>query len=153
MAVDLASPLLILTALLLLHPSIQAKEIQYCDKKGDYAVEVKGVEMSPDPVVRGKPATFSISASTDEAISGGKVVIEVSYFGAHIHTETHDLCGKTPCPIATGDFVLSHTQSLPGFTPPGSYRLKMKMVDGTGHQLTCISFGFNIRAGSSIADS
>ncbi|KAJ8624474.1 hypothetical protein MRB53_033004 [Persea americana] len=31
---------------------------------GDYDVEVKGVKISPDPVVRGKPATFSISAST-----------------------------------------------------------------------------------------
>lgn len=34
------------------------------DRKGNYAVKVSGVEMSPDPVVRGKPATFSISAST-----------------------------------------------------------------------------------------
>lgn len=34
------------------------------DKNGEYAVKVKGVDMSPDPVVRGKPATFRISAST-----------------------------------------------------------------------------------------
>ncbi|KAJ8629217.1 hypothetical protein MRB53_022540 [Persea americana] len=31
---------------------------------GDYDDEVKGVKISPDPVVRGKPATFSISASS-----------------------------------------------------------------------------------------
>ena len=34
------------------------------ERGGDYDVEVKGVKISPDPVVRGKPATFSISAST-----------------------------------------------------------------------------------------
>lgn len=34
------------------------------DKKADYDVEVKGVEISPDPVARGQPATFSIAAAT-----------------------------------------------------------------------------------------
>lgn len=38
----------------------------YADKKGDYAVKVSGVEISPNPVVRGKPATFKISAATGE---------------------------------------------------------------------------------------
>ncbi|BBH05351.1 MD-2-related lipid recognition domain-containing protein / ML domain-containing protein [Prunus dulcis] len=39
----------------------------------EYAVKVQGVEILPDPVVRGKPATFNISASTGQAISSGKV--------------------------------------------------------------------------------
>lgn len=47
-------------------------------------------------------------------------MIDVSYFGLRIHSETHDLCAETSCPISMGDFVLSHTQSLPGFTPPVS---------------------------------
>lgn len=34
------------------------------DKKADYDVEVKGVEISPDPIARGQPATFSIAATT-----------------------------------------------------------------------------------------
>eukprot|EP00262_Sarcandra_glabra_P009034 TRINITY_DN23018_c0_g1_i1.p1 TRINITY_DN23018_c0_g1~~TRINITY_DN23018_c0_g1_i1.p1 ORF type:complete len:152 (-),score=22.92 TRINITY_DN23018_c0_g1_i1:172-627(-) len=141
---------LFFTALLLL-PSMYAKQVDYCDRKGEYAVKVKGVDMSPDPVVKGKPATFKISATTEEAISGGKLVIEVSYSGVHIHSETHDLCAKTSCPVSTGDFVLSHTQSLPGFTPTGSYTLKMKMVGASGEQLTCIGFGFRIGSGSSAA--
>ncbi|KAJ8649599.1 hypothetical protein MRB53_002622 [Persea americana] len=145
------SPLLF--AALLLFPSIHATKIKYCDKNGEYAVKVKGVDMSPDPVVRGKPATFRISASTDKAISGGKLVIEVRYFGVHIHTESHNLCEETSCPISTGDFVLSHTQTLPGYTPPGSYTLKMKMLGASGHQLTCINFDFKIQLGSPFADS
>lgn len=58
---------------------------------------------------------------TDKAISGGKLVIDVSYFGWHIHSETHDLCDETSCPVSTGDFVVAHSQVLPGFTPPVSY--------------------------------
>lgn len=57
---------------------------------------------------------------TDKAISGGKLVIDVSYFGWHIHSETHDLCDETSCPVSIGDFVVAHSQILPGFTPPVS---------------------------------
>ncbi|XP_044503791.1 putative phosphatidylglycerol/phosphatidylinositol transfer protein DDB_G0282179 [Mangifera indica] len=130
----------------------QAKDIQYCDKKAEYGVEVKGVEISPDPVARGKTATFSITANTDKAISGGKLVIDVSYFGWHIHSETHDLCDETSCPVSIGDFVVAHSQILPGFTPPGSYSLKMKMLDGNKGELTCITFDFDIGFASSVAD-
>ena len=51
------------------------------DVKGDYDVKVKGVDISPNPVVRGKPATFSISAFT------GKLMVPdfvASCFGTFI---------------------------------------------------------------------
>lgn len=47
-------------------------------------------------------------------------MIDVYYYGAHIHSETHDFCEETSCPVSSGDFMLSHSQSLPGFTPPVS---------------------------------
>jgi len=53
-----------------------------------------------------------------EDISGGKVVIRVLYVGIPVHTETHDLCDETACPVAPGSFVLSHSQTLPSITPP-----------------------------------
>lgn len=59
--------------------------------------------------------------TAEEPISGGKLVIDVSYFGWHIHSETHDLCAETSCPVTEGDFVVSHSQVLPGFTPPVSF--------------------------------
>ncbi|KAM7497346.1 hypothetical protein LguiA_021760 [Lonicera macranthoides] len=124
-------------------PLIQATDVKYCEKT-DYGVKVSGVEISPYPVSRGKNTTFSIAASTGEAISGGKLVIDVSYFGWQIHSETHDLCTETSCPVSIGDFVISHSQVLPGFTPPGSYTLKLTMVDGDKHRLTCFKFDFYI---------
>ncbi|KAL0664359.1 hypothetical protein Bca4012_101197 [Brassica carinata] len=44
-------------------------------------VKVEGVKISPEPVVSGKDAIFKISG---EDISGGRVVIKVSYFGFHV---------------------------------------------------------------------
>ncbi|XP_028756759.1 putative phosphatidylglycerol/phosphatidylinositol transfer protein DDB_G0282179 [Neltuma alba] len=145
--------LYLLSCILLLSSSqIQATLVHYCDKKGDYAVKVHGVDVSPNPVVRGKPATFKISAATGEAVHGGKLIIEVSYFGVHVHTETHDLCEEASCPVTAGNFVLAHTQTLPSFTPPGSYVLKMTMEDEKNEQLTCITFNFKIGFGSSVSD-
>ena len=34
------------------------------DKKADYDVKVSAVDITPYPVARGKPASFSISATT-----------------------------------------------------------------------------------------
>ncbi|XP_068650344.1 uncharacterized protein [Aristolochia californica] len=144
---------LLLSLLLVLLPWAQATRVQYCDHNPDYEVEVTGVDISPEPVIRGKPATFSVSATTDKPISQGKVTIDVYFFGIRIHEEIHKLCEETSCPIPAGNFVLSHSQSLPGYTPPGNYMLKMTIVDPDGHTLTCISFNFQIKFGSSVADS
>lgn len=54
------------------------------------------------------------------------MVIEVSYFGWHIHSETHDLCDETNCPIAIGDLLVAHSQILPGYTPPVSLLINLK---------------------------
>jgi hypothetical protein len=53
----------------------------------------------------------------DKTIQKGKLVIDVKYFFFYVHSETRDICGETTCP-ATGNFVLSHEQTLPSFTPP-----------------------------------
>ncbi|RVW72572.1 hypothetical protein CK203_060072 [Vitis vinifera] len=59
---NLLAPLLLSLSLLL--PLTLAVDVTYCDKNADYDVTVQGVEISPYPVVRGSPATFSISANT-----------------------------------------------------------------------------------------
>ncbi|TKV90946.1 hypothetical protein SEVIR_9G062200v4 [Setaria viridis] len=129
--------------LLLLPFGCTATAVEYCNKGLDYPVKVSGVEVVPDPVVRGEPATFKISASTDKNITAGKLVIDVAYFIFHVHSETHNFCDETPCP-ATGEFVLASEQTLPSFTPPGSYTLTMKLLGDSNEELTCISFGFSI---------
>jgi hypothetical protein len=40
----------------------------FVDKNADYDVKVSKVEIIPDPVARGKPATFSISAYSGTAL-------------------------------------------------------------------------------------
>ncbi|MCD7455226.1 hypothetical protein HAX54_027438 [Datura stramonium] len=70
-------------------------------------------DITPYPVKGGKETNFSIAATTDENISGGKLVIDVKYLFLHVHQETHDICEETSCPVS-GDFRISHSQALPG---------------------------------------
>ncbi|XP_015953202.1 uncharacterized protein LOC107477662 [Arachis duranensis] len=129
-------------------------KFNYCDKKANYDVKVSEVEISPDPVVSGEAATFKIKASSGQAISGGDLIIAVSYLGIPVRTENHDFCEEvSSCPVSSGDFVISHTQTLPSFTPPGSYTLKMTLKDNKDELLTCIKFSFTIKFGSMVSDA
>ncbi|KAK7342068.1 hypothetical protein VNO80_25011 [Phaseolus coccineus] len=127
-------------------------KITYCDKKTNYPVKVSGVDISPDPVKSGHPATFKIYATSGKAIHGGEVVIGVSYVGVPVHTENIDLCKEVKCPVANGNFVISHTQTLPVITPPGPYSLKMTLKNDREELLTCIKFNFKIVLGSLVSD-
>ncbi|KAF8097201.1 hypothetical protein N665_0293s0049 [Sinapis alba] len=138
--------------LLFVSTIVRATNVQYCEENAEYEVKVKDVYISPNPIARGEPATFTISANTDRGISGGKLVIEVSFFGWHVHSETHDLCNKTTCPVETGDFLVAHSQVLPGYTPSGWYSLQMKMLDAQNKELTCIRFSIDIGSAPSVAD-
>lgn len=64
---------------------------------------------------------------TGQTISSGKVVIQVYYFGVRVHAETQNFCEKLSCPVSAGNFLLSHTQTLPGITPPVSFIIKIKL--------------------------
>ncbi|CAN1171136.1 Putative phosphatidylglycerol/phosphatidylinositol transfer protein DDB_G0282179 [Linum perenne] len=143
---------LLLAAICLVLPSVLATDVKYCDSKANYAVKVEGVKITPNPVKAGKPAHFAISATTGEAISGGEVLLEVYLWGIYVHSETRDLCEDISCPIPAGEFLLSHSQSLPGLSPPGSYTLKMTMKNSKQQQLTCVSFDFSISWWAGVSD-
>ncbi|KAL5709045.1 hypothetical protein ACHQM5_019774 [Ranunculus cassubicifolius] len=129
----------------LLVPSLtSATKVEPCDRRTKYAVQVTGVEITPNPVERGEEATFKISARTGHTITAAKMSIEVKLFGIHVHQEDHDLCDESSCPVAPGDFIISHSQVLPGVTPPGSYTLKLKMLEENGKELACAHFDFSV---------
>ncbi|KAF2535128.1 hypothetical protein F2Q68_00020557, partial [Brassica cretica] len=40
-------------------------DVQYCEENAEYEVKVKEVNIAPNPIARGEPATFTISANTE----------------------------------------------------------------------------------------
>ncbi|OMO89042.1 hypothetical protein CCACVL1_08048 [Corchorus capsularis] len=150
------SKLTLLAVSLLFLPFLQANNISfnYCDKNANYVVKVDGLIISPYPVVGGKTATFNISASTGQAISGGTAVIDVFYFGMHVDHEPYDFCEETSCPIPVGEFLISHHPEFPAISPPGSYLVEMRLLSSDNSQeLTCISYNFSLISESLVSDS
>ncbi|XP_014513029.1 putative phosphatidylglycerol/phosphatidylinositol transfer protein DDB_G0282179 isoform X2 [Vigna radiata var. radiata] len=139
----LSSKFFFFSTLCLLCAFTNAAEIRYCDENADYEVSVKGVEISPDPPVRGQPVTMSIDANTVDKLSNAKLVIGVVISGAYIPIETHDLCEVTSCPVSGGDFVITYSPVLFQIYPPARYTVQMKLLDGN-NQLTCFEFDFTL---------
>eukprot|EP00250_Pteridium_aquilinum_P009287 c18570_g1_i1 orf=191-745(-) len=121
-----------------------------CSSTEDYRVSVTDVKVNPDPVIRGSDALFEIPAVAKETIEGGRVTIQVYYLGVPVHTEENDLCTRTSCPIAPGEFSISSAEGLPSFTPTGSYRLDMRIQNTDGDLLTCLKINFRIAAPDSL---
>ncbi|XP_024541094.1 putative phosphatidylglycerol/phosphatidylinositol transfer protein DDB_G0282179 [Selaginella moellendorffii] len=120
-----------------------ASSWELCDKYKSYSVKIKDVEVLPDPVVSGQDAAFVVPASTSVPIKSGTVIVTVLWHNIPVHREVDDLCEKTKCPIAAGDFVLNSTQALPGFTPSGKYKIRMQIVQGSS-LLACANIQFQI---------
>ncbi|MCO5588665.1 hypothetical protein L7F22_042623 [Adiantum nelumboides] len=136
----------VLGLVLLLSSADATSTWSLCSSTEDYNVAVKGVTINPDPVVRGSEALFEIPAVTEETIEGGSVTIQVYYLGMRVHTEEDDLCVRTSCPIAPGDFSIKSKEGLPSYTPPGAYRLDMRIHNLNGDLLTCLKINFRITA-------
>lgn len=47
---------------------IESSSFFHADNNKDYDVKVSGVKISPNPVKKGKPATFTISATTSDYV-------------------------------------------------------------------------------------
>ncbi|GAU14449.1 hypothetical protein TSUD_249890 [Trifolium subterraneum] len=164
----LSSTLLLLSSV---HVQAESQSLKYCEKSANYAVHISNVEILPDPVVRGEPFTFKIDAYTGhtsfptylsfvtvedfwkegEPILSGDLIYEISFAGidepAIFH---HALSEETPLPVAPGHFLLTHTELLPAYTPPGTYNVKLTFKDQNDKRLTCVVFPFTIGAKSSI---
>ncbi|XP_045831805.1 putative phosphatidylglycerol/phosphatidylinositol transfer protein DDB_G0282179 [Trifolium pratense] len=145
----LSSTLLLLSSS---HSQAESQSLQYCEKSANYAVQISNVEILPDPVVRGEPFTFKIKAHTGKPILSGDLIYEISFPGieepAIFH---HALSEETPLPVTPGHFLLTHTELLPAYTPPGTYNVKLTFKDQSEKRLTCIVFPFTIGAKSSVS--
>lgn len=71
------------------------------------------VTMTPDPAVRGKTVTFSVTCDgTGPPVTGGTSKNVVYLFGIKVLSVTKELCSLTTCPIQPG------VHTVTGVSPP-----------------------------------
>lgn len=106
------------------------------------------VTMSPDPAVRGKDVTFSLTCDgTGPAVTGGKSTNIIYLFGIKVLEVTKDLCTLTKCPIEPGVHTISGGMTVPSITPTNE---PLKMVqtntDQNGNQINCVNIMYEVVA-------
>ncbi|TYK25335.1 putative phosphatidylglycerol/phosphatidylinositol transfer protein [Cucumis melo var. makuwa] len=130
-----------------------ATRVQLCDETAEYDITVKGVEISPSPIVRGHPTNMTFNLLIGNPIIAGKMVVDISYFGWHIYSDSHDICVETSCPYLSGDFALPPLRTPLAFFLPGSYHMQITIVDGDDNKLTCFGFDYELVIASLFGDS
>ncbi|XP_022983145.1 uncharacterized protein LOC111481784 [Cucurbita maxima] len=130
-----------------------ATRVQLCDETAKYDIMVKGVQISPSPIVRGRPITMTFNLIIGKPIIAGKMVVDISYFGWHMYRDSHDICVETSCPYSFGDFALAPLQTPLAFFLPGSYHMQITIVDGDDNKLACFGFDYELVIASLFGDS
>lgn len=116
---------------------------------GAWAVE--DVSLTPSSPSRGQPLFVNITALTaaaGPAVTGGSFQAKVYYAGINVYSASNELCATVACPVQPGQRVaITSTQSMPGWAPRGSYRLRFEgsLPASPGSQLGGSSVGHGTR--------
>lgn len=96
----------------------------YCESPDSYTLDIKSVDLSPNPPAAGKNLTITASGYLKERVEQGAMVhVEVKYGLIKILQQNIDLCEQASnvnlsCPIEKGEMKLTKEVELPAQIPP-----------------------------------
>lgn len=133
---------------LLLFSAVAAHDFKTCAT--DH-LRISAVDLSPDPVVAGKPLVVKIKGNPDQTVSGGKVILTVKALGIVITTLEFNTCTDlgVKCPVAAGTPISAQlTYPVPGEAPGGiTATAEVNVKDQNNNELSCISLQIKIVRG------
>ena len=76
-------------------------------------------------------------------MKGGRIQFSAFSGGLMLYSGSEDLCQRSKCADNTagsknGRFKYRAVERLPRYTPPGVYRLRVKVDDDSGNELLCL---------------
>ena len=94
--------------------------------------------LTPDPVVRGKDSTLSLSCQIPDGVvvSGGTAQYSFSFNGIPFSPTTEDLCSQVQCPLVSGLYSNSTTSPFPDVS--GKVVSTIKWFDNAKTLLYCL---------------
>ena len=119
--------------------------LQHCQNPKDDILDLKTVDLDPNPPAAGKTLTVTARGTLSEAVEeGAKVHLQVKYGLITIIRQTADLCdtvGKVDleCPLKKGELALTKDVELPKQIPPGKYTVLADVVTKDDKKITCLS--------------
>ncbi|CAG8136580.1 unnamed protein product [Penicillium salamii] len=118
--------------------------LNYCAKPDNYKLEIKSVDLSPNPPAAGTKLKIHAEGTILERIEKGATVnLEVKWGLITLIKQTVDLCDELKnvdleCPLEKGRMVLTKEVDLPNQIPPGSYSVLADVYNQKQQQVTCL---------------
>lgn len=125
---------------------VRGMDWKYCD--GDWEAKIANATVIPDPARAGKDINVMISGEIGRVVEGGELDITVLFHKIPVYKETDNLCDRLDACPANGPFVVDAKQSLPSFTLPGKYQLKVTAKDDEDKKLVCMLLDLEIKGPS-----
>ncbi|CEP61226.1 sterol transporter LALA0_S02e09582g [Lachancea lanzarotensis] len=122
--------------------------LQQCDVDEKQVLDIKLVNLLPNPPVRGENVTVSAAGYVKETIEKGAYVdVEVRLGYIKLLSQTYDLCeelenndvGGLKCPIKAGDYMIEKSVEIPQEVPPGKYTVLARAYTEDDDEITCLS--------------
>jgi len=118
--------------------------LEFCEESKDYILDIKNVDLDPNPPEAGQTLTIKAKGDFSEEIDeGAYVFLEVKYGLIKILSLKEDLCDtlknvdKT-CPLEKGETVITRDVDLPQRIPPGKYTVKADVYTKDDRKITCL---------------
>ncbi|KAF9450324.1 hypothetical protein P691DRAFT_665572, partial [Macrolepiota fuliginosa MF-IS2] len=114
-------------------------------------LQIKSITSIPDSPQRGKNLTVKVQATVAEPIEHGAYADVVVQVGAvKLLQKKFDICEEAcksnltvQCPVATGDYEMEHTVTLPMEIPPAIFTVAVMGYTAEDDDLLCASFKVN----------
>ncbi|QMW42093.1 hypothetical protein G4B11_005417 [Aspergillus flavus] len=118
--------------------------LEYCNDPSGDILDIKQVDLSPNPPLPGKTLVITASGTLREKIEeGAYVLLEVKYGLITLLRQTADLCEQLvnvdlKCPLGPGDMTLTKQVDLPKQIPPGKYNVQADVFNSDDEHITCL---------------
>ncbi|KOH00314.1 sterol transporter [Saccharomyces eubayanus] len=119
-----------------------------CDVSDKQLLEIKEIDLSPNPPVRGQNLTITANGEVFETIEEGSYVeVEVRLGYIRLLSQTFDLCQTLEdndieglsCPIEPGSYDVKKLVEIPGEVPPGRYVVLARAYTESDDLITCVT--------------
>ncbi|KAF8214225.1 ML domain-containing protein [Mycena galopus ATCC 62051] len=128
-------------------PKTMAKwEYENCGLPTD-VIQLKSLEISPDPPQPGKDLTITVKGEAQERIEEGAYANVVVKLGlVKLLTRTFDLCAEArnanvsvTCPVEKGEYEITHTVALPKEIPPAKFTVSVTAYTAEDADMLCLT--------------
>ncbi|KAI9371493.1 ML domain-containing protein [Aspergillus egyptiacus] len=118
--------------------------LEYCSNPNGNILEIKSVDLSPNPPKPGQTLKITAEGTLSETIEkGAYVLLEVKYGLITLLRQQPDLCEQLvnvdlECPLEAGNMTLTKEVKLPAQIPPGKYTVHADVLTKDDERITCL---------------